>query len=79
MMTDAMLTGILPVVTYRVWKKTFWLPLHHAHVTEKVTNNLPLDEEQLLSGGQESVFDSHTWGHCVSLLGKNLNIDNFNW
>lgn len=67
MMTDAMLTGMLPVVTYIVRKKTFWLPLHHAHVTKKVTNNLCLDEEQLLSGGLESVFDSLTWGPCVSL------------
>lgn len=64
MMTDAMLTGMLPVVTYIVPKKTFWLPLHHA---QKVTNNLCLDEGQLLSGGLESVLDSLTWGPCVSL------------
>lgn len=55
MIMDAMLTGILPVVTYVVWKKTFWLLLDHARVANKVINNFWIDGGQLLSGKPEAI------------------------
>ena len=55
MITDAMLTGTLPVVTYVIWKKTFWLLLDHAHVAKKVINNLCVDGGQLLNGKTEAI------------------------
>lgn len=55
MITDAMLTGTLPVVTCEVWKKTFWLLLHHAPIAKEMLNNVFVNGGRLLSGKIESI------------------------
>lgn len=55
MVTDAMLTGTLPVVTCTEGRKHLVL-LHHTHAAEKTISDLCVGGGQLLSGTTESIW-----------------------